>query len=95
MAVLVQSTGRTGWYYRVLEPGAVSPHDRLELLERPHADWPLSRLLHLTFVDRLNIEGLREMAELEVLADSWRRLARRRIATGKVEDWHPRLATPT
>ncbi|ACM00091.1 Pyridoxal kinase [Cereibacter sphaeroides KD131] len=34
MARRVQLTGRTGWYYRVLEPGTVAPGDRLELIDR-------------------------------------------------------------
>lgn len=34
MARNVQETGRTGWYYRVLEPGIVNPTDQLILLDR-------------------------------------------------------------
>ena len=36
MAAVVQ-TRRSGWYYRVLEPGTVRAGDDLELVERP---WP-------------------------------------------------------
>lgn len=54
MAKRVQNTGRSGWYYRVLEPGLVGPGDRLVLEERPNADWPLSRILHVLYIDTLN-----------------------------------------
>src|SRR3546814_19428946 len=37
----VQSSGRTGWYYRVLRPGTARAGDPLRLDSRPHPDWPL------------------------------------------------------
>lgn len=91
MARRVQTTGRTGWYYRVLEPGRIGPGDTLTLLERPHPDWPLTRLLHVLYVDTLNREALAAMAALPVLAESWRTLASRRLERGAVEDWNGRL----
>jgi len=94
MARLVQEHARTGWYYRVLEPGEVAPGDELRLLDRPSPDWPLRRLLHHLYVDPLNTEGLAGLVALETLADSWRELARRRLASGCIEDWSRRLTTP-
>ena len=91
MARRVQASGRTGWYYRVIEPGTVAAGDALELVERPHPDWPLSRLLHHLYVDRLEAAALREIAGLAPLAESWRSLAARRLASGAVEDWRRRL----
>jgi MOSC domain-containing protein YiiM len=95
MALRVQDTGRTGWYYRVLEEGEVAANDRLELVERPHADWPLARLLDLLYRDKLNIAALQVVAEMTVLADSWRKIARRRLETAAVEDWGKRVNLPT
>lgn len=40
----VMHTGRTGWFYRVLEEGEVRPGDYLEFLERPFPNMPVSRL---------------------------------------------------
>ena len=94
MALRVQNSGRTGWYYRVLEPGDVAVGDRIDLQDRPHQDWPLSRLVDVLYRNRLDVVSLRQMAALEVLAASWRKLARRRLETMEVEDWAPRVATP-
>jgi MOSC domain-containing protein YiiM len=94
MARLVQSTGRTGWYYRVLEPGVIEAGDGLELLERPHPEWTLSRMLHVLFQDTLNFEALAQIAALEVLPPSWRETAARRLARREVEDWRSRLNVP-
>lgn len=91
MARRVQASGRTGWYYRVIETGVVAAGDGLELVERPHPDWPLSRLLHHFYVDRLDAAALRAIAGLAPLTESWRALAARRLASGAVEDWRRRL----
>jgi MOSC domain-containing protein YiiM len=91
MAKRVQESGRTGWYYRVLEPGVVRQGDLLELVERRRPDWPLSRLTRLLYRDRDDRAGLAAMAALDELAESWRALAARRLDTGKVENWSARL----
>lgn len=94
MARRVQESARTGWYYRVLESGKVAPGDSLELLERLAENWNLQRVLHVLYRDMLNREALSELAELPVLADSWRNLVRRRLEKAEVEDWTARLETP-
>lgn len=91
MAVRVQRSGRTGWYYRVLEEGAAQEGDALALIERPCPDWPLARLSGLLYRDTRDREGLAAMAALPQLAEGWRALAQRRLDTGKVENWNARL----
>lgn len=94
MAVRVQRSGRTGWYYRVRQEGQVAPGDALVLLDRPLPHWPLTRLWRLLYVDMGNREGLSEMSGLDALPESWRTLARRRLESGQVEDWRRRLEGP-
>jgi MOSC domain-containing protein YiiM len=91
MALRVQESGRTGWYYRVLEEGAGRDGDLLELVERPCPLWPLARLLALLYRDAGDRAALAAMAALPQLAQGWRRLARRRLESGSVEDWRQRL----
>ncbi|WP_377805222.1 MOSC domain-containing protein [Azospirillum sp. A29] len=91
MARRVQSTGRTGWYYRVLEPGIVTAGDGIALIGRPLPDWPLARILRAFYHDTGDLPTLAGIAELEPLATGWRTLARRRVESGKVEDWSGRL----
>jgi len=90
MALRVQQTGRTGWYYRVLEEGMVSAGDSLQLVERRYADWPLTRLSEVLFDKRMDKDLLCECLALP-LAASWRRTLERRLERGIVEDWAPRL----
>jgi MOSC domain-containing protein YiiM len=92
MARRVQDSGRTGWYLRVLMPGAVQTGDTLRLVARPNPDWPLSRVWQLLYRDAPDAATLRAFADLQGLSPSWRTLALRRIEVRAVEDWSPRLS---
>lgn len=91
MARRVQASGRTGWYYRVLQPGEVAPDSRLRRIDRASPDWTISRIWRVFYVDTLNRGELELLADLPQLAEGWRRHARRRLETGAVEDWTARL----
>lgn len=90
MALRVQESGRTGWYYRVLEEGSVAAGAMLQLVERPFANWSLQRLSGVLFDKRVDPDSLRECLELP-LPPNWRRTLSRRLENGAVEDWSPRL----
>lgn len=94
MARRVQDSGRTGWYFRVLEPGVVAAGDSAALVARPQAGWPLSRVWRLLYRDMLDRAALADLAALPGLPESWQRLARARLESRRVEDWAPRLETP-
>jgi MOSC domain-containing protein YiiM len=91
MPLRLQQTGRTGWYYRVLQPGEVRVGYTLMLVERPHPDWPLARLLRVIFDRSLASEVLKDIVALTVLSASWRKLAEKRLASREVEGWDRRL----
>lgn len=91
MARLVQESGRTGWYYRVIEEGVVAPGDQLVLVDRPLPRWTLSRLLRTLYANTLDHDELAAMAALDALPENWRKLAARRLERGRVEDWSRRL----
>lgn len=73
MAAVVK-TRRTGWYYRVLEPGHVRAGDTLELLERPHPDWPLASLFGLLIGGEAKDRpaDLRALRDVPALAETWK-----------------------
>ena len=91
MARRVQESGRTGWYYRVLEEGLVAPDDTLTLVARGQEDWTIQRIWHHFYVDTMNADALRQIADLPSLAQGWRNHAAKRLVTGTVEDWTRRL----
>lgn len=94
MARRVQNTGRTGWYYRVLQAGVATAGDLLEMMDRPHPDWTLRRLNALLFgrvVDRSVLEPALQLP----LVPSWRKLVERRLQQCEVEDWSRRIDGPS
>lgn len=94
MARRVQDTLRSGWYCRVLESGSLQAGDTIELVERPHPEWPLSLLMEMLYRRRLD-RGLLARARALPLVPSWQRLIERRLEEGRVEDWTSRLDGPS
>jgi MOSC domain-containing protein YiiM len=94
MALRVQNSGRTGWYYRVLDAGDIAPDDELSLVERPHPNWTLARLISVIYHEKADRKALAELAELNALAPSWREMVEKRLTSGRLEDGLLRLVTP-
>jgi len=94
MARRVQDTMRSGWYCRVLETGSLQAGNAIELVERPHPEWPLSRLMAMLYLKGLDRDLLTRARALP-LVPSWQRLIDRRLAEGNVEDWSARLEGPS
>lgn len=90
MARQVQRSLRTGWYLRVLQAGQVQAGDTVWRCAQPHPDWPLARLLALIDQRDCHPPLLRAALALPLLP-SWHKLLQRRLETGQVEDWLPRL----
>ena len=91
MAAKFQKTGRTGWYYRVLESGVVAAGDDMSLLERSLPHWPLRRLIKARFDPNLDIAEALELSRLAVLSANWRQAFGRKSHAGYVENTDARL----
>ncbi len=94
MARRVQASGRTGWYFRVIETGSLAAGSTLTLARRPNPGWSLARVHGLLYRDTLNLEALAEFAALPGLSPSWQTLALRRLERRAVESWNLRVETP-
>lgn len=91
MAPHFQRTGFTGWYYRVLEEGDVAAGGAIRLEQRQHPDWTLQRLISARFDPRLDPAIAAELAELALLAESWRTAFARKIDPTYTENTDRRL----
>ena len=76
MTAGVIRTGRSGYYFRVIEEGQVGPGDAIEQVERARHGWTVERAFQMLIGGLHKAEGadaaLRELAEMETLAANWR-----------------------
>lgn len=85
MAHLFQKTSRTGWYYRVLEPGFAGAGDDVVLFERTQPEWSVARLTAARLSRKVSRRDAETLADLPELAVGWRN-AFRRMADGNYEE---------
>ncbi|KAF4333661.1 phthalate 4 5-dioxygenase oxygenase reductase subunit [Fusarium beomiforme] len=90
ISAMTQSSGRTGWYYRVLETGFIEQGDEMELVERINPTWPLSRVQKYLYHEKDNIEVFRELVALPALSEEMVGIFQTRLDHG-TEDMSGRL----
>ncbi|KAK7755407.1 hypothetical protein SLS62_002634 [Diatrype stigma] len=92
MSRLTQSTGYTGWYYRVLEEGCIQEGDEMVLVERLNPAWSIARMQHFTYTEPDNMRACAEIVRLTGLSQLFLDLFQKRLSTGGgVEDMGGRL----
>ncbi|WP_428267706.1 MOSC domain-containing protein [Haliangium sp.] len=86
MAAEFVRTGRTGWYYRVLEPGWVGQGDTISLVERHNPDWTVARVTNARLTSRLDTALAREIVSIPGLSENWQRSFGRKADAGYRDD---------
>ena len=82
LPVRVQQLGRTGWYFRVFQPGAIQAGDAIELVERADHGMTIERANQIMFAKPRNPADDLALANCPELSDAWREGLERR-ASGK------------
>ena len=72
LTALVEYSGRTGWYIRVLEEGEVRAGQELTLLDRPYPEWTIIRGSRVMRNRHRDPVAAGQLAACEALAVSWR-----------------------
>lgn len=85
MAFLFQQTGRTGWYYRVLEQGEVAEGDDIQLIDRPNEAWSVKTVTQARLTRRVSVEDAVTLSQIPELAEGWRS-AFAKFAVGKRDE---------
>jgi len=78
-ALRIQNSGRTGWYYRVLQEGDVEAGVHLELIDRPHPEWSLAACNEVMHVRKEDLAAAYELATCPLLAQNWKRTFEKRL----------------
>lgn len=72
-------SGRAGWYYRVIEPGEISPGAPVYLDERSNSDFSFGRLLEIISRGNATRSELERMQNMQGLATYWKVWAHDRL----------------
>jgi MOSC domain-containing protein YiiM len=68
----VRTTGRHGWYLRVLQEGQVCAGDAVELQERPCPEWTITRAFAVMGHRLRNRKEASSLARVPALSSAWR-----------------------
>jgi len=79
LALLIQNTGRTGWYFRVLKEGAAEAGQTFTLIDRPYSQWTIERCNEILYAKEPDISKMRELAACDLLAPKLKEKLEKRI----------------
>ncbi len=68
MTAAIVKTGRSGWYFRVIEPGECQAGDRLERTQRGDEAWSVARVFAALIAGKATRAELEQLAQLEALS---------------------------
>ncbi|MFC3039433.1 MOSC domain-containing protein [Virgibacillus xinjiangensis] len=75
----IQKSGRTGWYFRVLEEGEAHCSTDLELMERLSPAWTIAACNEVMHVRKEDLRLAEDLAACEGLGESWKKALNKRI----------------
>lgn len=80
LAARVIEAGKTGWYLRVLQEGAVEAGMSIELLERTQPQWTIAAANEVIYHSKRDAEAMRTLATCPPLSAAWRDELNSRLA---------------
>lgn len=79
LALRIQNSGLTGWYYRVLEEGYIKSGLPFELIDRPYPRWTVAAANEVMYTHKDDMELTKALAHCDLLATNWKRTLSRRL----------------
>lgn len=92
-ALRIQNSGRTGWYFRVLQEGNTISGKHLELIERPFPQWTIAACNEVMHQKKGDLRAADDLASCELLGENWRRTLTKRLR-GKQSSVEKRVYGP-
>lgn len=78
LALQVERTGFTGWYFRVLQEGTVESNAPLQLMDRPCPEWTIATANRIMHHERENRTAAERLSLCPLLSASWQHTLRQR-----------------
>ena len=94
LALLLQTTGRTGWYFRVLQEGFVEEGQTFTLVDRPSPQWTIRKCNQVIHAKPQDFEEIRELSQCEFLAPGMRATLAKRVELKETPDIRSRVFGP-
>lgn len=94
LALLIQNTGRTGWYFRVLKEGNVEPGIPLVLIDRPYPQWTIEKCNEVLHAKTPKLEEMQALTSCEFLAPKMKDTLQKRIETRETPNIRKRVYGP-
>ena len=91
LPALLEQAGRTGWYFRVLEPGRVAAPADLTLVQRPYPQWTVAEANAIMHQRRDDWAAAAALSGCPALSANWQASLGRRAATKTVASSAARL----
>lgn len=95
LALRIQQTGRTGWYFRVLREGYIQAGAILRLANRSHPEWTVAVANDIMHNRTHDVNAARAFSACPSLSIRWRENLIRRVATGIAGSNSARLDGPS
>lgn len=78
LAVQIERTGFTGWYFRVIQEGTLEPGAQLKLRERPYPEWTIATANRIMHHERNNRTAAEHLSLCPLLSASWQHTLKQR-----------------
>lgn len=79
LALQIQNSGRTGWYFRVLQEGSIRADSPIDLIERPYPQWTIQAANEVMHFHKDDLRMADELASCDLLAENWRNRLEKRL----------------
>ncbi|CAM4308886.1 MOSC domain-containing protein [Lacicoccus alkaliphilus] len=79
LALKIEESGRTGWYFRVIKEGCVENGDSIRLLERPNPEWTIDACNEVMYNQPENPGLAENLRDVALLAESWKKTMQKRL----------------
>ncbi len=82
MACRVQTTGYSGWYFRVIQPGSVTAGDEITRVQGDPQRISVDTANNLMHTNKKDWTGIKQILSVAALSDSWRETFEKRLSKG-------------
>lgn len=79
LAVQVQDTGYTGFYFRVLQEGVIPVHPHVERIQKHELGVTLAEANRVKYQDKSDVSAIKRILAVDALSASWRESFEKRL----------------